>query len=86
MVAHLVSLAIDTLTPSVSKESNMSFSLGLLLYMTLGLSLSLLRISQGVRSDDALFVGLFWPLDLMRRWIDVLIGVLLRAGLDNGMA
>jgi hypothetical protein len=86
MVAHLVSLSFDTLTPSESKESNMSFSLGLLLYLTLGLALSLLRISQGVRTGDALFAGLFWPLDLMCRWIDVLVGVLLRAGLDNGMA
>lgn len=62
----------------------MSFSLGLLLYLTLGLALSQLRISQGVRPGDALFGGLFWPLDLVRRWIDVLVGVLLKTGWEKG--
>ena len=64
----------------------MSFSLALLLYLTLGLALSLLRINQGVRPGDALFGGLFWPLDLMCRWIDVLIGGLLKAGWEKGSA
>ncbi len=61
----------------------MSLDLALLLYLTLGLALSLLRIDEGVRPGDALFGGLFWPLDLMRRWIDALVGILLRASWEK---
>jgi hypothetical protein len=54
--------------------------MGWLLYLALGLALSALRIRQAVRPVDALFVGLFWPLDLSRRWIEVVVGVMVKSG------
>jgi hypothetical protein len=58
----------------------MSTSLGLTLYLILGLALARLRLAQGSRLGDALFGGLFWPLDWCRRWIDLLVGMLLDTG------
>ena len=51
----------------------MSFSLGIALYFSLGLALSQLRISQGLALGDALFSGVFWPFDLLRRGIELLV-------------
>lgn len=51
----------------------MSFSLGMTLYFFLGLALSQLRRSQGMTAGDALFCGMFWPLDLLRRGIELLV-------------
>jgi len=51
----------------------MTFTLGMTLYFSLGLALTQLRRDQGMASDDALFCGVFWPLDLLRCWIDLLI-------------
>ena len=61
----------------------MSTSLGLTLYLILGLALARLRLAQGYRPGDALFGGLFWPLDLSRRWIDLLVALVLDAGVWN---
>ncbi|MDP2788157.1 MAG: hypothetical protein Q8O79_08800 [Pseudomonadota bacterium] len=52
----------------------MNFSLGITLYLSLGLALTLLRRSQGMSREDALFCGLFWPLELLRRAIELLVG------------
>lgn len=57
----------------------MNFSLGLTLYLSLGLAMSRLRRSQGMSPGDALFCGLFWPLDLLRRGIELLVRGLLQA-------
>lgn len=54
----------------------MSPCLILILYGVLGVSLGSLRAGQGWAFEDALFSGLFWPLDLSRRCIDLLMGVL----------
>jgi hypothetical protein len=51
----------------------MNFSLSLTLYLSLGLALTLLRRSQGMAFSDALFCGVFWPLELMRRGIELLM-------------
>lgn len=51
----------------------MNTSLGLTLYLALGLALALLRRSQGMSFGDALFCGVFWPLDLLRRSIELLV-------------
>lgn len=51
----------------------MNTSLGLTLYIALGSALALLRRSQGMSFGDALFCGVFWPLDLLRRSIELLI-------------
>lgn len=61
----------------------MSFVMGWLLYLALGLALSVLRVGQNVRPADALFVGLFWPLDLSRRWIEVVVGGMMNPGWDS---
>ena len=58
----------------------MSTSLGLTLYLILGLALARLRLAQGYRPGDALVGGLFWPLDLGRRWIELLVALLLEPG------
>ncbi len=57
----------------------MNFSLSLTLYLSLGLAMTLLRRSQGMAFGDALFCGVFWPLELLRRWIDLLVGRLAAA-------
>jgi hypothetical protein len=57
--------------------------MGWLLYLALGLALSVLRVRQNVRPADALFVGLFWPMELSRRWIEVVVGVLINPGWDG---
>jgi len=61
----------------------MSCLMGWLLYLALGLALSVLRVRQNVRPADALFVGLFWPMELSRRWIEVVVGVLINPGWDG---
>jgi hypothetical protein len=66
------------LSPSKPKETNMDFSLNLALYFSLALALTLLRRSQGLSLPDALFCGVFWPLELLRRWIDLLVGRLVQ--------
>ncbi|MEW5789200.1 MAG: hypothetical protein AB1899_15250 [Pseudomonadota bacterium] len=55
----------------------MSPALALSLYVILALSLTVLRLNQGWRPGDALFNGLFWPADLGRRGIDLLMAGLL---------
>ncbi len=57
----------------------MNFSLSLTLYLVLGLALTLLRRSQGMFLEDALFCGMFWPLDLLRRGIELLVRGLFQA-------
>ena len=57
----------------------MNLSLSLTLYLSLGLALTLLRRRQGMALSDALFCGMFWPLELMRRWIDLLVRSLFQA-------
>jgi hypothetical protein len=66
------------LSPSKPQETNMDFSLTLTLYLSLGLALTQLRLSQGMTLSDALFCGMFWPLELLRRWIDLLVGRLVQ--------
>jgi hypothetical protein len=61
----------------------MSFAMGWLFYLALGLALSALRVRQNLRLADALFVGLFWPLELSRRWIEVIVGVLVKSGWEG---
>lgn len=56
----------------------MSFSLGIALYFSLALALSQLRISQGLTLGDALFSGVFWPFDLLRRSIELLVRSLIQ--------
>ena len=51
----------------------MNPSLSLVLYLALGLALTLLRHRQGMAFSDALFCGVFWPLELLRRWIELLV-------------
>jgi hypothetical protein len=41
----------------------MSPTLIVLLYLSLGLALSILRLGQGRPTGDALFGGLFWPME-----------------------
>jgi hypothetical protein len=60
-------------------EFNMSISLGMTLYFFLGLALSQLRRSQGMAAGDALFLGMFWPLELLRQGIELLVRSLLQA-------
>lgn len=55
----------------------MSIGLAIVLYASLVLALAGLRLNQGARADDALFTGLFWPLEVTRRWIDVMVRVLI---------
>ena len=57
----------------------MNLSLSLTLYLSLGLAMSLLRRSQGMAFGDALFCGLFGPLDLLRQGIDLLVRSLFQA-------
>jgi len=64
-------------------ELNMSVLMGWLLYLALGLALSALRVRQNVRPADALFAGLFWPLDQSRRWIEAVVGVLVKPGWEG---
>lgn len=82
-MAHLVSLSVAKLTPPKRLEMNMNLGLGVLLYLSLGLALSLLRSGQGLSPGDALFCGLFWPMELMRRWIEVLVDLLLGSGREE---
>ena len=49
----------------------MSLTLACLLYFSPALALGVLRLNQGRRWDDAWFSGLFWPLGLCGRWIEV---------------
>ncbi len=56
----------------------MNLSHSLTLYLALGLALTLLRRRQGMAFSDALFCGVFWPLELLRRWIDLLVGRLVQ--------
>ncbi len=51
----------------------MSLALGIALYLFPGLAWSLLRHSQGMLAADALFCGLFWPFDVVRRGIELLV-------------
>lgn len=51
----------------------MSLIMAIALYVLLGLALSLLRFSQGLPLGDALFSGAFWPCDLFRRGIELLL-------------
>ncbi len=51
----------------------MSLIMGIALYVLLGLALSQLRFSQGLPLGDALFSGAFWPCDLFRRGIELLL-------------
>lgn len=81
-----MSLVADTLVPFQPRESNMSFSFGLLLYAILGLASTGLRMGQGAVAEDALFCGLFWPMDVTRRWIELVMRALLRAGWEEGRA
>ncbi|OYY94999.1 MAG: hypothetical protein B7Y41_05455 [Hydrogenophilales bacterium 28-61-23] len=57
----------------------MNFSLSLTLYLSLGLALTQLRRNQGMPLSDALFCGVFWPLDLSRRGIELLVRSVFRA-------
>jgi len=57
----------------------MSISLSMTLYFFLGLALSQLRRSQGMAAGDALFRGMFWPLELLRQGIELLVRSLLQA-------
>jgi hypothetical protein len=66
------------LSPSKLKETSMDFSLTLTLYLSLGLALTQLRRNQGMAVADALFCGVFWPLDLLRRGIELLVRSLLQ--------
>jgi hypothetical protein len=61
------------LPASQTKENVMSMALGIALYLFPGLALSLLRRSQGMHGADALFCGLFWPFDMARRGIELLV-------------
>lgn len=56
----------------------MSFSLAIVFYLFLGLALAYLRRRQGMALDDAAFCGLFWPFDLIRCGIDLLVHRLLQ--------
>jgi len=51
----------------------MNASLALFFYLSLGLALAGLRTTQGARAADALFTGLFWPIEFARHGIDLLI-------------
>lgn len=62
----------------------MSLSLGILLYASLALALSRLRLRQGGRFEDALFCGLFWPMELSRRWIELVVHTLFSVGKIGG--
>ncbi len=62
----------------------MNPGLALLMYGTLGLALCALRMGQGCRVDDAVFSGLFWPLDLSRRWIELGVRALIGPGWEEG--
>ncbi len=57
----------------------MTFSLGITLYLFLGLALSQLRRGEGMPHADALFCGVFWPFDLSRRGIELLVRGLVQA-------
>lgn len=57
----------------------MDFSLYLVLYFALGLAMTQLKCRQGRPLADALFHGLFWPLDLSRRGIELLVRSLFQA-------
>jgi hypothetical protein len=35
-----------------------------------------LRMGQGAVAEDALFCGLFWPMDVTRRWIELVMRAL----------
>ena len=57
----------------------MHLSHSLTLYLALGLALTLLRRRQGMLFSDALFCGVFWPLEVLRRWIELLVRSVFRA-------
>ncbi|HNC99824.1 MAG TPA: hypothetical protein PKW90_27095 [Myxococcota bacterium] len=50
----------------------MSPELLITLYASLGLAWTGLRLGRGEEAGNALFAGLFWPLDLPRRWIELM--------------
>jgi len=77
-MAHLASQQASKMCSSQPMETNMTISLGITLYFSLGLALSQLRLSQGLALGDALFSGVFWPFDLMRRGIELLVRVLVQ--------
>ncbi len=60
----------------------MSLELAILMYACLALALAGLRLKQGIRAGNALFGGLFWPLEMARRWIELTVGILVPAELD----
>ena len=45
----------------------MNLSLSIMIYLSLGIALTQLRRNQGLSPSDALFCGLFWPIDLLTR-------------------
>mgnify|MGYP001765119755 CR=1 FL=1 len=71
------------LAPFSFLERDMSLELAAMLYASLGLALAGLRLGQGMGVGDALFGGLFWPLDLARCWIELTVRALLSAGCEN---
>jgi hypothetical protein len=62
---------------------DMDASLAVLLYLLPGLALSLLRFGQGMSPGDASFRGLFWPMEVMRGWIEILVALLLGPGRED---
>ena len=54
------------------------------LYGAPGLALAWLRFSQGAHLADALFAGLFWPVDVCRHWIEWGARLLLEASARAG--
>jgi hypothetical protein len=85
-MAHLVSLLDATVFPSVETETGMQAELKLTIYLVLALALASLRARAGSPPADALFRGLFWPVELTRCWIEVLVGRVLKAGATRRMA
>jgi hypothetical protein len=67
------------LQASLNRGIDMSLQLAIALYLGLGLALGQLRRRQGMKTDDAAFCGLFWPFDLLRHGIDLLVNRLIQA-------
>lgn len=57
-----------------------------LMYGCVGLALCVLRLGQGGQWGDALFSGLFWPLDLSRRLIELVVHALVDTVWEEGRA
>lgn len=53
-------------------DAAMSLTLYLLIYAGIALSLGWLRRRQGTPALDAWLVGLLWPLELARAWLELL--------------